>query len=250
MTSLAGKVIALTGCSSGIGLATAKHLAAHGATLSISDIREGPLTETAEAVRKIGREPMVTVLDIAKETEVNSWIQETVKIFGRLDGAANIAAIHSEFTLVIDIPTDDWNKVIAVNLTGTMNLLRAQLQVMKSGASVVNISSVGGVHGVPKAGTYCASKWGLIGLSKSAAIEAGHDGIRVNVIAPGLIDTPQLASISDDDFSNNDAAVNKMIPLQRKGKPEEVASLIRFLLSDDSSYVTGSTYHIDGGLYL
>lgn len=184
MASPAGKVIALTGCGSGIGLATAKYLAAQGATLSICDVQEGPLTEAAEAVRKIGREPMVTVLDIAEENEVNSWIQETVKRFGKLDGAANIAAIHSEFTLVKDIPTEDWNKVIAVNLTGTMNLLRAELQVMKSGASIVNISSVGGVHGVAKCGTYCASKWGLIGLSKSAAIEAGPDGIRVNIIAP------------------------------------------------------------------
>ncbi|GAB1192776.1 hypothetical protein APSETT444_001972 [Aspergillus pseudonomiae] len=250
MASLSGKVIALTGCGSGIGLATAKHLAAHGAILSISDIRGGPLAEAARAIQEIGPEPMVTVLDIAKENEVNSWIRETVKKFGRLDGAANIAAIHSKFTLVKDIPTEDWNEVIAVNLTGSMNLLRAELQVMSSGGSIVNVSSVGGVHGVPKAGTYCASKWGLIGLSKSAAIEAGRDGVRVNVIAPGLIDTPQLASINDDEFSNNDTTVRQIIPLGRKGRPQEAAALIRFLLSDDSSYVTGSTYHIDGGLYL
>lgn len=184
MASLEGKVIALTGCGSGIGLATVKHLAARGAILSIADIREGPLSEAAEAVRKIGPEPMATVLDIAEESQVNSWIQETVKKFGRLDGAANIAAIHQKFTLVKDIPTEDWNKVIRVNLTGTMNLLRAQLQVMKRGASIVNFSSAAGTRGVPNSGSYCASKWGLIGLSKSAAIEAGRDGVRVNVILP------------------------------------------------------------------
>lgn len=184
MTSLTGKVIALTGCGSGIGLATAKYLAARGAVLSIADIRGGPLAEAAEAVRKLGPEPMVTVLDIAEESQVNSWIQETVKRFGRLDGAANIAAIHDKLTPLKNSTTEVWNEVIRVNLTGTMLLLRAQLQVMKSGGSIINFSSVGGVHGVPNAATYCASKWGVIGLSKSAAIEAGPDGVRVNVIAP------------------------------------------------------------------
>lgn len=189
--SLRGKVVAVSGAASGMGLAAAKLLYPMGVKLSLADINKAGLDEVAKALRASnpsGTDNIITtVVNVNSSSEVDNWIQATVAKFGALNGAANFAAVGSELTKVVDTTDEEWRKIQGVNSDGTFYAVRAQLQAMikqNSGGSVVNLASVAGVVGRYSCASYTSSKHGVVGLTKAAAREVAPLGIRVNVVAP------------------------------------------------------------------
>jgi NAD(P)-dependent dehydrogenase (short-subunit alcohol dehydrogenase family) len=186
--SFAGKVVGITGAAQGIGLATAQLLASRGASLSLADLQESALEQVAAKLKEsFGVDVIIYVLDVRNSDQVDQWIQKTIEHFGRLDGAANLAGVIGKNlgkTGITETEEDDWNFVLGVNLTGLMHCLRAQMRVIQGGGSIVNAASIAGLVGRPYSAAYSASKHGVIGLTKTAAKEAGPTQTRVNSIAP------------------------------------------------------------------
>ncbi|KAF5023781.1 hypothetical protein F66182_4137 [Fusarium sp. NRRL 66182] len=242
--SLDSKVFAVTAGGQGIGLAIARVLASRGASLSLADINGETLAQV-KAEFEANKWPVtVTTLDVRDAGQVNSWIEHTVHTFGRLDGAANVVGvIGRQFgkAAVTEIEDEDWNFVLGVNVTGTMNSLRAELRHLADGGSIVNISSNLGSRGEAGGSAYVTSKHALTGLTRCAAKDFAHRGIRVNTVAPGPTKTPLFHSQVKGNPPPPDAI------LGRFGEPDEVAYLIAWLLGPESTYVTGELYRIDGG---
>ncbi|KAG4025920.1 hypothetical protein MFRU_048g00320 [Monilinia fructicola] len=243
--SMKGKVIAITGGASGIGLATAKLLSTRGAIVCIGDI-SGESLDTALA-GVFPTQARGAILDVSNRKSVEHWIHGIVSEFGKLDGAANCAGVigkHHGTRNVQDLDDEEWDRILAVNLTGVMYCLRAELWNIEDGGSIVNVASTAGTQGFAGSGAYVASKHGVIGLTRSAAKEVGHRNIRVNVVAPGPIDTPLLGQAREIDPN---AGSYDTAAIKRVGTVEEIAAIIAFLLSGESSFVTGSVYAGDGG---
>ncbi|KAH8650069.1 ABA4 protein [Xylariales sp. PMI_506] len=255
-TQFSGKVIALTGAASGIGLATAHLLASRGAKLSLADVQKDALERAqAEIQAQHQAEVLIFPVDVRKYADVQEWTDATVKHFGRLDGAANLAGVIPKsigLKGLAEQDFDDWSFVMDVNCTGVMHCLRAQLGAIADDGSIVNASSIAGTTGRANNTAYSASKHAVLGMTRSAAKEAGSRGVRVNAICPGRIFTPMLQK-SQEIANNGDASVFQSsqsfpeVALGRMGRAEEVAKLIAFLLSDESSYITGNDISIDGG---
>jgi len=253
MSSIQGKVIAITGAASGIGQATALLFAERGALLSLADVQEVALKKVADEIKAAtpGAKVITAVVDVVDQKSVKAWIDQTVKEYGTLDGCANLAGVFRSRPNA-SIETDDdelWNWIIQINIMGVVNCMRAQIPHLGKGASIVNAASILAKQGAPGAAAYCASKHGVLGLSRAAAKDVGSKGIRVNCFAPGYIDTPMLkASIKDrGGVDTSKEGGSSSVALGRKGEPREVATLIGFLLSDDASFITGTCVSIDGG---
>ncbi|KAG8673955.1 hypothetical protein FPOAC2_07393 [Fusarium poae] len=252
---LAGKVIALTGGASGIGLATAKLLAQQGARVSISDVQAAALDSAKAIIQQAmpGAEVLTATVDVRDYAQVEAWITSTVEQFGRLDGAVNLAGVMSKDYLpkpIQETNSEDWDFVLAVNLTGVMHSMKAQMRALADGGAIVNASSLAGLTAIPYNAVYGASKHGVIGLTRSVAKEAGSRGIRVNCVCPGAIKTPMLDNAKHR--AGNAAEISeglKQVALGREGEPEEVSKLVCFLLSDGASYISGTSIVIDGGLH-
>lgn len=188
--SLQGKVIAITGGASGIGLATAHLLASRGASLSLADLNDGALkAASTDIISEHNVEVLTFPLDVRKSSEVDAWISATISKFGKLDGGVNLAGVIPKsiglgLGGIAEMDEDEWDFVIGVNLTGVMHCMRAQMKVISNGGSIVNAASIAGVTGRPNNGAYAASKHGVVGLTRSAAKEIGGKGVRVNSIAP------------------------------------------------------------------
>ncbi|KAI9645752.1 hypothetical protein NHQ30_005184 [Ciborinia camelliae] len=244
--SMEGKVIAITGGASGIGLATAKLLSTRGAIVCIGDISSESLKTVMAGV--FPTQSMGSIVDVSNRKSVEDWINSILTQFGKLDGAANCAGIIGErygAYNVQDLEDEEWDKIISVNLTGMMYCLRAELSNIEDGGSIVNVASLAGTQGFARTSAYVVSKHGIVGLTRSAAKEVGNRNIRVNAVAPGPINTPMMekAQVTHPTEGKYDSAI-----IKRLGTPEEIAAVIAFLLSEESSFVTGAVYACDGGM--
>ena len=231
------KVAIITGGAQGMGAADARLLVAEGAKVVIGDI----LDEKGEALAaELGAAARYVHLDVSDEEQWQAAVDTAVKEFGKVNVLVNNAGIVQVGPLK-SLDVEKWNRVLAVNLTGARLGIKAVLGPMKEagGGSIINVSSIEGMRGASWVHSYVASKWGLRGLTKSAALELASDNIRVNSLHPGFIRTPMTKHFPDDMVS---------APLGRPGRPEEVATFVVFLASDESSFSTGSEYVIDGGL--
>ncbi|KAB5551067.1 ABA4 protein [Coniochaeta sp. 2T2.1] len=248
--NLQGKVVAVTGASGGMGFETCKMLAARGAKVSMADIQEQALLSAAAEIEKAGGQVMARVVDVSNRKSVENWIQETVDKFGKLDGAANLAGIlprgfNTMKESIEDQDDDEWDRVIAINLTGVMYCMRAELKYMNDGGSIVNASSIAGIVGTPLNESYGAAKFGVVGLTKCAAVDVGPTrSIRVNAIAPGTIATPMYETVKK---ARNGEPIGMIQQIKRDGRADEIASLVCWLLCDESSYITGQVQAICGG---
>lgn len=241
-----GKVVALTGAASGIGYATSELLSSQGAIVSMADVSEKALQEAAATFEKAGGKVMWAVVDVRDEKQVDAWIEKTVEKFGKLDAAVNLAGVIPKVINIETVQehnTPDWQFVLDVNLTGVFFCMRAQLKHIKNQGSIVNAASIGGTIGFPKNAAYVAAKHGVIGLSRSAAKEVGDREIRINCIAPGIIDSPMQAASR----KTRGGEMKWNSQLQRRGTCNEVASQIAFLICDESKFTTGAVCHVDGG---
>ncbi|KAL7625590.1 Short-chain dehydrogenase/reductase aba4 [Parahypoxylon ruwenzoriense] len=251
MATMEGKIIAVTGGASGIGFATAQILSKRGATVCIADVDPAAMNKAEEYFTNLNVPFTMTKVDVSKRDEVDSWIDGIVQKYGRLDGAANVAGIigkHHGVRGVADLDDDEWDKIIAVNLTGTMYCLRAELRKVVDGGSIVNVSSIHGLQGFAKHGAYDASKHGVIGLTKTAAKENGARQVRVNAVAPGAIYTPLMERYWKIRNRAPDAPFDDTAAFGRQGTAEECGNIIAFLLGPDSTYVSGSVYSVDGAM--
>ncbi|KIX91936.1 uncharacterized protein Z520_12325 [Fonsecaea multimorphosa CBS 102226] len=237
MTSLQGKVIAVTGAASGIGLATAQVLATRGAIVALGDINKDAVESAAASLP--GDKHIASKVDVTSNEQVEGWIKDIVQRFGKLDGAANVAGLALKSAPFIETTEDHWDLIMNINAKGVFLCMRAQLKNMTEGASIVNVASVGGLSGGSGACAYVASKHAVVGLTKTAAREVGSKNIRVNAIAPGIIQTPLVEGLQK--ASGQRLGTNQQA-LDRQADPREPANIIAFLLSNDASFVTGSVY--------
>lgn len=239
-----GKVAIVTGGSSGIGRATCILYAKHGAKVVVSDIDEGGGKETVKMITDNGGDAIWIHADVSNPSDCENLVKRTVDHYGRLDIACNNAGIGGDQAPVADMSIENWEKVISVNLSSVFYCMKYQVHAMlqTGGGSIVNISSILGSVGFAAAPAYVAAKHGMVGLTKTAAIDYGKQGIRVNAVGPAFIDTPLLSGLDENLMS----MLTSLHPIGRIGKPEEVAELIIWLSSDKASFATGGYYPIDG----
>jgi NAD(P)-dependent dehydrogenase (short-subunit alcohol dehydrogenase family) len=248
---LEGKVALITGAGSGIGRATSIIFAREGARLILADVVADAGQETLQAVKQAGAEAVFLQTDVAQASAVEALIAKAVATYGRLDCAFNNAGIEGAGALTHKCTMENWNRVIAINLTGVWMCMKAEITQMLAqggGGAIVNTSSLAGLAGSKGGPAYVASKHGVVGLTKAAALEYGRHGIRVNAVCPGPIRTPMMERIMA--MSGNQAAEERFIkgePLRRFGQPSEIGEAVAWLCSEHASYVTGIPMPVDGG---
>ncbi|MEC0229326.1 3-oxoacyl-[acyl-carrier-protein] reductase [Paenibacillus alba] len=245
---LTGKVALVTGASRGIGRAIALHLAEHGADVAVNYAgSEAAAGEVVAAIEAMGRKAVKLRADVSSFQEADDLVKQTLEIFGKIDILVNNAGITRD-NLIMRMKEEEFDQVIATNLKGVFNCVKAVTRPMMKQrfGRIINISSVVGVLGNPGQANYVAAKAGVIGLTKATARELSSRGITVNAVAPGFIETDMTDKLSAEMREH----MLKQIPLERLGQPEEIAKVVRFLASDDASYMTGQTLHVDGGMYM
>lgn len=245
---LENRIALVTGAASGIGRATAIALANEGATVVVSDINIVEGEDTAHLLTTAGHQAIFIPCDVTRAIQVESMVRRTISTFKRLDYAVNNAGVGGDMT-----PTDlreeaTWDMILGINLKGVWLSMKYELPPMldQSYGSIVNVASAAGLVGFRYASAYAASKHGVVGLTRSAALEYARKNIRVNAVCPGFTETPMMAGMTDTNPKMVEANINA-IPMRRLGTPEEIAQAILWLCSDDSSFVTGHAMAVDGG---
>jgi NAD(P)-dependent dehydrogenase (short-subunit alcohol dehydrogenase family) len=246
--SFAGQVALVTGAGSGIGLATAQAFAAAGAAVVLADVNAAAARQAAEQLLAAGHQAMPVLCDVGDESQVKAVIDKTVSTFGRLDAAFNNAGVQSPAVDIADSTGVEFDRITATNLRGVWTCMKYELRQMREQGSgaIVNGSSLGGLVGLPGRAIYHASKHGVIGMTKSAALECASQGIRINAVCPGTIETPMVTKM----LASEPDAMKEILrdqPIGRLGRPEEIAAAVLWLCSPGATFVIGHALAVDGG---
>ena len=249
MALLDDRIILVTGGSTGIGAATAKILAQDGATVVIADIQDEAGAATVEAIRTAGGKASYQHVDVGDFAAVEAMVAAIVAEHGRLDGAFNNAGIEGPTAKILDLDPADFERVVKINLTGVYYCMKAEIAQMVAqdgGGSIVSTASAAGLIGIPGAAGYNSAKHGVVGLTKTVALEYASRKIRVNAVCPGFIDTPMLDRVTDASVKIREQMIGAT-PMRRVANPKEIGDAVAWLMSERSSYVTGVALPVDGG---
>lgn len=242
-----GKVLFITGAGVGIGRATALEFAKAGADIALASNEESDLLETAKMVKELGRRTHTVVCDVSQSKDVAFAVSSTVEELGGIDIAVNNAGIEQPPAPIDEVSEEEWHTLLGVNLTGVFLSMKYEIPVMRgAGGSIINLSSGAGVVGISGQAAYAATKHGVIGMTKSAALEYAADGIQINAICPGIIETPMMGRFSGGTAEGR-ARVIGQEPIGRMGKPEEIAATAMWLASDYGGFTIGHAVVVDGG---
>lgn len=250
--SFENKVALVTGAASGLGFATAKAFAESGASVALVDLNVEAVGAAADELAKQGHKTLAIRCDVSDDAQVAAMVQQTIGRFGRLDAAYNNAGVQNVLAETADTTRGDYDRVMAINLRGVWSCMKFELQQMRKQGSgvIVNCSSLGGLVGGAERGIYHAAKHGVIGFTKSAALEYAARGVRINAVCPGLIWTPMVDQMVASGQGDALKAMEKSVPMGRVGRPEEIANAVLWLCSEAASYVTGQSISVDGGFIM
>ena len=249
MDSGSHKVAIVTGGASGIGRATALLLAGEGIRLVVADVGEAGGEETANLIRTRGGEAVFVRTDVTKDSDCAALVATALERFGRLDIAFNNAGVIGYAAFTADYGVENWQRVIDVNLTGVFNCMTHEIRAMKAkGGAIVNTASIMGKLGAPGGSAYCAAKHGVIGLTRAAALEYGRDGIRINAVCPGYVETAMTVGAGAIFPQRKLQAGIDRAAIRRMASPDEVAAAVAWLVSEKSAFVTGEALTVDGGV--
>jgi NAD(P)-dependent dehydrogenase (short-subunit alcohol dehydrogenase family) len=246
--SFAGKVAFVTGAANGIGRAAALAFAREGAGVVVADVSEQGNRETARMVEEAGGRALAVRCDVSRAEDVKAALDKAVEAFGRLDCAFNNAGVEQPITATADLTEEEWDRIVSINLRGVFLCMKHEIPLMlrQGGGAIVNTSSGAGVKGFAGQAAYCAAKYGIVGLSKAAALDYAKSNIRINAVCPGIIETPMMDRFSGGTPEGR-ARVIAQEPIGRMGKPEEIAAAVIWLCSDAAAFVVGHAMVIDGG---
>ena len=246
--SYSGKVAFVTGAANGIGRATALAFAREGASVVVADVSEAGSEETVRTIEELGGRALAVRCNVSRAEEVKAALDKTVEAFGRLDFAFNNAGVEQPLTATADLTEEEWERIMRINLRGVFLCMKHEIPLMlkQGGGIIVNTSSGAGVKGFAGQAAYCAAKHGVIGLTKSAALDYASQNIRVNAVCPGIISTPMM----DRFTGGTDEGAQRVIaqePIGRMGRPEEIAATVIWLCSNAAAFVIGHAMVVDGG---
>ncbi len=246
--SCAGKVAFVTGAANGIGRATALAFAREGAGVVVADVSEQGNQETARLVEEAGGRALAIRCDVSRAEEVKAALDKAVEAFGRLDYAFNNAGLEQPVTAAADLTEEQWDRIVGVDLRGVFLCMRHEIPLMlrHGGGAIVNTSSGAGVKGFAGQAAYCAAKFGVVGLTKAAALDYAPSSIRINAVCPGIVETPMMDRFSGGTPEGRERVIAQE-PVGRMGKPEEIAAAVLWLCSDAAAFVVGHAMVVDGG---